>query len=69
MLGALALVIAATAAAGGVLFGLQGFSVTAMNVGAAGGLLAIDLIVTASVWGWRRATRTVSGPTPEAGVS
>jgi hypothetical protein len=56
-LGAVALATAATATAAGILFGLQGFSTTAMNMGAASGVLGIDLTITASVWGWRRASR------------
>jgi hypothetical protein len=56
-LGAVALVTAATATAAGILFGLQGFSTTAMNMGAASGVLGVDLTITASVWGWRRTSR------------
>jgi hypothetical protein len=56
-LGAVAFVTAATATAAGVLFGLQGFSTTAMNMGAASGVLGIDLTITASVWAWRRTSR------------
>jgi hypothetical protein len=56
-LSAVALVTTATATAAGILFGLQGFSATAMNMGAASGVLGIDLTITASVWAWRRTMR------------
>jgi hypothetical protein len=60
VLAALALVTAATAGVSGVLFGLQGFSPTAMTVGAASGVLGLVLIITTSVWAWCRTTRASS---------
>ena len=56
-LGAVALVTAVIASAAGILFGLRGFSTTAMNMGAASGVLGIALSSTASVWSWRRTSR------------
>jgi hypothetical protein len=60
VLAALAFVTAATAGVGGLLFCLQGFSATAMNVGAASGVLGIVLTIAASTWGWRRTAGGVS---------
>ena len=54
VLAGVSLATAATAAVAGVLFGLQGFSATAMNAGMASGLLGMVLTVAAAAWVRRR---------------
>ena len=58
LLGVLAAVTAVTAAVGGVLFCLQGFSPAAMNTSTTSGALGIALTLAAAVWGWRRAAKS-----------
>jgi hypothetical protein len=58
VLGVLAAATAVTAAFGGVLFCLQGFSPAAMNTSTSSGALGIVLTLAAGVWGWRRAAKS-----------
>lgn len=52
VLAVIALETSATSAAAGVLFGLQGFSPTAMNAGMTSGALGIILTLAAAGWAW-----------------